>query len=124
MKVTLKYIMKNVGFRNILELKLFLIDHKKTGRVFYHPDMTALQEEEEFELYFYLPNPQKSERNAFPMLREIYESNPPEDKVLQLCQGYMDEMDFLLEKSLFCNLEVYKGTEWVWFYSNNMLEGF
>lgn len=124
MKLNLRNMMRTGCFANILELKQFLIKHKKSGRVFYLLDISDLDMDEEFEFYFYLSKPPFSEKIAFPILRQVFEESISEVKLIRFFANYYNHDELPDNKELLCNLSVYKGSEWVWLYHNQKLEGF
>jgi hypothetical protein len=115
--MNLKNMLVDGEFNNTLELKVFLIKHKKTGHLFYLPDMASLDVEVEFDLFYYLSKPSGSEKEAFPIPRSIFKENISEEHLKRLYEAYYCT-DHLPKLDYFHNLKVYKGSDWVWFYDN------
>lgn len=122
-RLNLKEMMETDCFNNVLELKKFLIEHKKSGRLFYLCDMATLNIEEEFELYFYISKSPNNIEGAFPVLRSVFEDQPNEEKLQRLYASYYDT-PLVPEHKYFQRLSVFKGSEWVWLYDNQKLEAF
>ena len=118
----LKNMLTTGDFKNILELKVFLINHKKSGHLFYFPEMACLEENEEFDLFFYLSKPSKTQKEAFPIPRNAFDDNISEERLQALYTSYYCT-DCLPEPVFFHNLEVYEGSDWVWLYENCVSEG-
>jgi hypothetical protein len=110
-------------FNNVLELKIFLIRHKKSGHLFYLTEMANLEIEEEFDLFFYLSKPAQSQREAFPIPKDIFVGNFSEERLKGLYASYYCT-DLLPDSIYFKNLKVYEGNDWVWLYENSVSEGF
>lgn len=109
-------------FKSILELKVFLIKNKKSGHLFFIPEMSIVEEEEEFDLFFYLSKPAELKREAFPIPKETFKYNISEERLKGLYASYYCT-DCLPDSGYFKNLKAYEGTDWVWLYDSSAMEG-
>jgi hypothetical protein len=102
-------------FTNILEVKKYLINHKKNGFVFYLPSMTKLDQNEEFDLFFFIKKSSTTKNYAFPISSTDYKKNLPMYVLTQLYRDYY-ETEEIPNEAFFQGLSIYKGVEWSWFY--------
>jgi hypothetical protein len=123
MHLNLNCMMSTNCFNSILDLKLFLIEHKKNGTLFYLSDIAQLDLDAEFDLFYFLIKPPSPRNTAFPVSAKSFKENLSVEKLqcfyaAYYCTNSVPGTDF------FHNLSIYKGRDWVWYYHQQLLEGF
>jgi hypothetical protein len=108
------------GCKTILEMKLFLIQSKKQGLIFFKEDITTLSMEDTFEIYFSNIPDKNSNKSAFPVPKGLF--HLPNDKKQK--SAMMDHFFSVYYQDGSSHLDLFNqndfqihfGHDYVWFY--------
>ena len=108
--------------RNLLELKLDLLNLKHTGILFFKEDIVLIDPEERFEVY-HVDSPGKIIfRNAFPIDKHEFVNSKcnPENYTAFLKDKYFDYyQEEVSEGSIKLFQSCFMGQDYVWIYQDN-----
>lgn len=122
-RVTLKKMREAKGYSQFegLKLKKEMLNHQKSGKVFFDVDIVALDENIEFDLFYsVLPN-KSSDKRAFPVPMNYFQVHKSEHEQFLYLKGFFEsyyEGEELVESELmtFEFKKPFVGDEFVWYY--------